>query len=380
MALSVRKVQTAKPGRYTDGQGLTLLVKASGARSWVLRYQIKGRRRDMGLGAWPEISLAKARERAMEARRAIGLGQDPLTIKPRSEKLIFQEAAEALIAAKRNGWRNAKHAAQWTSTLARYAYPELGGLEVSAIKTENVLAVLKPIWTEKPETASRVRQRIEAVLDYATALEERDGANPARWRGHLDRLLPQASKVRPVVHYPALDWREMPEFMAKLSAREGFGSRALAFAILTASRSGEVRGATWSEIDPEAGIWVIPAERMKAAKEHRVPLGSAAIEQLGERRLPQDLLFPGAHGLRKPMSDMTLTAVLKRLGRLDISVHGFRSTFRDWAGETTNFPREVIETALAHRLRDKAEAAYARGDLFQKRRKLMDAWAAYLTT
>jgi hypothetical protein len=192
-----------------------LLVKASGARSWVLRYQIKGRRRDMGLGSWPEISLAKARERAMEARRAIAQGQDPLTVKPEKKKLTFQEAAEVLIAAKRDGWRNAKHAAQWTSTLVRYAFPELG-LEVQTISTDNVLAVLTPIWIEKPETASRVRQRIEAVLDYATAIEARQGANPARWRGHLDRLLPQASKVRPVVHYPALDWRQIPEFMAEL--------------------------------------------------------------------------------------------------------------------------------------------------------------------
>ncbi len=374
MALSVRKVQTAKPGRHTDGQGLLLLVKASGARSWVLRYQIKGRRRDMGLGAWPQISLAKARELAMEARRAIAFGQDPLTVKPERRTLTFEGAAEALISAKRDGWRNAKHAAQWTSTLVRYAYPTLGLIEVQTITTENVLAVLTPIWTEKPETASRVRQRIEAVLDYATAIEAREGTNPARWRGHLDRLLPQASKVRPVVHYPALDWRLMPALMAELAMREGFGARALAFAIYTASRSGEVRGATWSEIDLEAGIWTIRAGRMKAGKEHRVPLGSAAIAQLGERGSAHDLLFPGGRGPRKPMSDMTLTAVLKRLGRYDISVHGFRSSFRDWAGETTSFPREVIEAALAHRLRDKAEAAYARGDLFTKRRALMEAW------
>lgn len=377
MALSVRKVQTAKPGRHMDGQGLMLLVKASGARSWVLRYQIKGRRRDMGLGAWPEISLAKARERAMDVRRAIALGQDPMTIAPERKKLTFQEAAEALIGAKRDGWRNAKHAAQWTSTLARYVFPAIGLLEVQTITTKNILAVLTPIWTEKPETASRVRQRVEAVLDYATAIEAREGRNPARWRGHLDRLLPQASKVRPVVHYPAVDWRLIPELMAELATREGYGARALAFTIFIASRSGEVRGATWSEIDLEAGTWVIPAERMKAAKEHRVPLSSAAIEQLAERRSPHDLLFPGGHGPRKPMSDMTLTVVLKRLGRHDISVHGFRSSFRDWAGETTNFPREVIEAALAHRLKDKAEAAYARGDLFTKRRALMDAWQAF---
>jgi integrase len=333
----------------------------------------------MGLGSWPEISLARARERAMESRRAIAQGHDPLTVKPEKKKLTFQEAAEALIAAKRNGWRNAKHGAQWTSTLVRYAFPELGALEAQTISTDNVLAVLTPIWTEKPETASRVRQRIEAVLDYATAIEARDGANPARWRGHLDRLLPQTSKVRPVVHYPALDWRRMPELMAELAIREGFGARALAFAILTASRSGEVRGATWSEIDLRAGIWIVPANRMKAGKEHRVPLSNAALAQLDEESAPESLLFPGSLGPRNPMSDMTLAAVLKRTGRHGITVHGFRSSFRDWAGETTNFPREVIEAALAHRLRNKAEAAYARGDLFHKRRTLMQAWADFLT-
>jgi len=354
------------------------LVKASGARSWVLRYQIKGRRRDMGLGPWPEINLAMARERAMEARRAIAIGQDPLNAKAQSKRMVFRDAAEALIAAKRNGWRNTKHAAQWASTLERYVYAELGKLEARDITTENVLAVLSPIWAEKPETASRVRQRVEAVLDYATAIEARQGANPARWRGHLDRLLPQTSKVRPVVHYPALDWRLMPELMAELALRQGHGARALAFVILTAARSGEVRGATWSEIDEREKLWVVPPGRMKASKEHRVPLSDTAIAQLGERGISKGLIFPGGKGSEKPMSDMTLAAVLKRIGRHGITVHGFRSGFRDWAGETTNFPREVIEAALAHRLKDKAEAAYARGDLFRKRRKLMGAWANYL--
>ncbi len=293
MALSVRKVETAKPGRYSDAHGLMLLVKASGARSWVLRYQIKGRRRDMGLGPWPEISLAMARERAMEARRAIALGQDPLNVKAQSKRMDFRNAAEALIAAKRNGWRNTKHAAQWSSTLERYVYAELGKLEARDITTENVLAVLSPIWAEKPETASRVRQRVEAVLDYATAIEARQGANPARWRGHLDRLLPQTSKVRPVVHYPALDWRLIPELMAELALRQGHGARALAFVILTAARSGEVRGATWSEIDEKEKLWVVPPGRMKASKEHRVPLSGTAIAQLGERGRSKGLIFPG---------------------------------------------------------------------------------------
>ena len=378
MALSARKVETAKPGRYTDGRGLMLVVKVSGARSWVLRYQVDGRRRDMGLGAWPEISLALARERALEARRAIAQGRDPLAEKRKIKTLLFRDAAESLINSKRSGWRNGKHAAQWGSTLDRYAYPEVGNIDVRAITTDHVLAVLTPIWTAKPETANRVRQRIEAVLDYASAIGAREGENPARWRGHLDHLLAQPSKIRAVAHYPALDWRQMPGFMVELTAREGVGARALAFAILTASRSGEVRGATWSEIDTPARVWTVPASRMKAAKEHRVPLSEAALAQLGERGAPGDLVFPSATGRAKAMSDMTLAAVLKRLGRQDITVHGFRSSFRDWAGEATNFPREVVEGALAHRLKDKAEAAYARGDLFQKRRELMRAWAGYL--
>ena len=379
MALSARKVETAAAGRHSDGRGLMLLVKPTGARSWVLRYQIAGCRRDMGLGSWPEISLSMARERALDARRMIALRRDPLNEKSKVKKLLFRDAATALIAAKQNGWRNAKHAAQWTATLQRYAYPILGQHDVRAITTDIVLSVLSPIWTEKPETASRVRQRVEAVLDYATAIGARDEANPARWRGHLDRLLAQPSKVRSVAHHAALHWRQMPELMIELAARDGFGVKALIFTILTASRSGEVRGATWSEIDLDRRVWTVPATRMKAGKEHRVPLSDAAIAQLGEAGASRDLLFPGGRGLRTPMSDMTLAAVLKRLGRQDITVHGFRSSFRDWAGETTNFPREVIEAALAHRLKDKAEAAYARGDLLQKRRHLMDAWAIYLT-
>jgi integrase len=378
MPLSARKVETAKPGRHSDGRGLILLVKPSGARSWVLRYQIDGRRRDMGLGSWPEVTLSMARDRALDAKRSIASGRDPLNEKAKIKKLLFRDAAAAVIESKRNGWRNAKHAAQWTATLEHYAYPLLGDHDVRAITTENVIAVLSPIWTEKPETAGRVRQRIEAVLDYATAVGARQDANPARWRGHLDHLLARPSKIRSVVHHPALDWRKMPDLMAGLAERDGYGARALTFAILTAARSGEVRGASWSEIDLDRKVWTVPASRMKAGKEHRLPLSDAALAQLGEAGESTDLLFPGGRGLRTPMSDMTLAAVLKRLGRQDITVHGFRSSFRDWAGETTNFPREVIEAALAHRLKDKAEAAYARGDLLQKRRHLMDAWAAYL--
>jgi integrase len=378
MPLSARKVETAKPGRHSDGRGLLLLVKPSGARSWVLRYQIDGRRRDMGLGSWPEVTLSMARERALDARRSVVAGNDPLNEKAKIKKLLFRDAATALIESKQSGWRNAKHAGQWAATLERYVYPTLGDCDVRAIRTENVIAVLSPIWTEKPETASRVRQRIEATLDFASAVGARQDANPARWRGHLDHLLARPSKIRSVVHHPALDWRKMPDLMATLADRDGNGARALIFAILTAARSGEVRGATWSEIDLDRKVWTVAASRMKAGKEHRVPLSDMMLEQLGERRAPEDLIFPGGKGLKKPMSDMTLAAVLKRIGLHEVTVHGFRSSFRDWAGETTNFAREVVEAALAHRLKDKAEAAYARGELLEKRRKLMNAWEAYV--
>jgi len=378
MPLTARKVETAGPGRHVDGRGLMLFVKPSGSRSWVLRYQRSGRRRDMGLGSWPEVTLAMARERALEARRLIAEGKDPLADRARIDRVSFAEAASAVIEAKRSGWRNAKHAAQWTSTLETYAFPHLGDLDVREIGTQDVLAVLRQIWTEKPETASRVRQRIEAVIDYASAIGAREGENPARWRGHLDHILPKPTKVRAVEHHAAMDWRDAPAFMAQLAEREGFGARALAFAILTAARSGEVRGMLWSEISLEDGVWTVPAGRMKAGKEHRVPQTPAALQRLGVRRDPDDLVFPGERALDRPLSDMTLSAVLKRMGHGDLTVHGFRSTFRDWAGETTAFPREVVEAALAHRLKDKAEAAYARGDLFAKRRELMAAWAEYL--
>jgi integrase len=322
--------------------------------------------------------LSMARERALDARRSVVAGNDPLNEKAKIKKLLFRDAAAAVIESKQSGWRNAKHAAQWTATLERYVYPILGDCDVRTITTENVIAVLSPIWTEKPETASRVRQRIEATLDYASAVGARQDANPARWRGHLDHLLARPSKIRSVVHHSALDWRKMPDLMAELAEREGYGARALTFAILTAARSGEVRGATWSEIDYKDKIWIIPPARMKANKEHRVPLSELALAQLGEAKAPGSLIFPGGRRPENPMSDMTLAAVLKRIGKDKITVHGFRSSFRDWAGETTNFLREVIETALAHRLKDKAEAAYARGDLLHKRRALMQAWADFL--
>ena len=379
MALSARKVDTATPGRHGDGRGLFLYVKPSGARSWVLRYQVQGRRRDLGLGAYPDVSLAMARDRAAEARRLIAEGGDPIAKKRQAKPKIFRDAALELIESKRSGWKNAKHAAQWTSTLETYVFPKIGALQVAKIETADVIATLTPIWSEKPETANRVRQRIEAVFDYASALGIRSGDNPARWRGHLDHLLPKPKKVRAVKHHPALSHADISEFMADLSARQGVAARALAFTILTAARTGETRGMTWAEVDLDAKVWTIPAERMKAGKEHRVPLTDAVVALLGTEGDDAALVFGSETKAGKPISNMSMTAVLRRMGRDGITVHGFRSTFRDWAGETTGFPREVIEAALAHGIKDKAEAAYARSDLFDKRRSLMEAWSAAAT-
>ena len=375
MTLSAQKVKTAKPGRHGDGRGLFLYVKPSGTRSWVLRYQVQGRRRDLGLGAYPDVSLAMARERAAEARRLIVNGQDPIAKKQQSKPKTFKDTALELIESKRPGWKNAKHAAQWSATLETYVFPKIGQVQVAKIETADVVGVLTPIWTQKTETANRVRQRIEAVIDYATALGVRSGDNPARWRGHLDHLLPKPSKVRAVKHHPALPHADIAAFMGDLSRRTGVAARALSFTILTAARSGETRGMTWAEVDLENRLWIIPAARMKACKEHRVPLSADAITSLGPRRDDDALVFESEAKPGRPISDMSMTAVLRRMGRDAITVHGFRSTFRDWAGETTGFPREVIEAALAHRIKDKAEAAYARSDLFDKRRNLMEAWA-----
>ena len=375
MALSARKVETAGPGRHGDGRGLFLYVKPTGARSWVLRYQRHGRRHDLGLGAWPEVTLAMARQKALEARRQIAAGDDPIAKRRQARPKTFRDAALELIESKRPGWKNAKHAAQWETTLQTHVFPGIGRLQVKQVATADVMAVLKPIWNTTPETANRLRQRIEAVLDYASALGLREGDNPARWRGHLDHLLPKPAKVKAVKHFPALPHAEIAGFIDELAGRTGVAARALGFTILTAARSGETRGATWGEIDLENKIWTVPASRMKAGKEHRVPLSPAAIAQLGPRGDDDALVFGSEAKPGRPISDMSMTAVLRRMGRDDITVHGFRSTFRDWAGETTSFPREVIEAALAHGIKNKAEAAYARSDLFDKRRDLMAAWA-----
>jgi integrase len=378
------------PGLHAVGgvAGLSLQITTTGARSWSLRVTVGGKRREMGLGSYPDVSLADAREKARKAREVIEQGIDPIEerksvrSKLRAEvakAITFKQAATAYIAAQEHGWKNAKHAAQWTSTLETYAYPKIGHLLVRDVDDSHVMEILTPIWTTKTETASRLRGRIEKVLDWAIASKYREGPNPARWKGNLDVRLAQPSKVAKVQHHAALPYDDTGAFMAELRKVEGMGARALEFAILTATRSGEVRGATWQEIDLQKAVWIIPAERMKASKEHHVPLSPDTVALL--KALPKlgdsPYVFPGTKG---QLSDMTLTAALRRMNRSSLTAHGFRSTFRDWAGERTNYPREVCEHALAHKLKDKAEAAYQRGSLFDKRRALMNDWAKYCGT
>ena len=397
-----------RPVRFIDGDGLYLQVAQNDAKSWLFRYTLRGKAREMGLGAVGDapdgVSLAKARTLASEARARLRGGIDPITArvedraaKARAEaeasERTFKAAATALVQSKQAGWKNAKHAAQWLSTLEAHAYPVIGDLPVATIATDDVLRVLRPIWARIPETASRLRQRIEAVLDAARVKGWRTGENPARWKGHLAGELPQPRKVKRVRHRPALAWTEVGAFMAALTEREGVSAQALRFTILTAARTGEVRGMRWREVDLEAKVWTVPGDRMKAARTHRVPLSPAALAVLEEvkplKRKTDDLVFPS---VRKnvALSDMALSEVVRRMNETDdkdarqrwhdaegrpIVPHGFRSTFRDWAGETRPEGREVVEAALAHTIKDKAEAAYARSDLLEKRRPLMNAWA-----
>ncbi|MCZ4314621.1 integrase arm-type DNA-binding domain-containing protein [Comamonadaceae bacterium G21597-S1] len=378
-----------RPGLHAVGgvAGLHLQVSASGARSWVLKATIGSRRREMGLGGYPDITLAGAREAARTARATIRAGVDPIdqaravqsTLRAKnSNDVTFRDAAAKYIKAQQAGWKSDKHKQQWENTLATYADPVIGSLLVNDITPAHVLNILEPIWTKKTETASRVRSRIELVLDWAKGRGYRSGDNPAAWRGNLATQLPKATQIKVVAHHRALPAKHMHSFMMALRNREGMAARALEFVILTATRSGEVRGATWSEFDLQEKVWTIPATRMKAKREHRVPLSRSAIRVL--ENLPKqrdELVFAATEG--KPLSDMTLTAVLRRMG-VDVVPHGFRSTFRDWAGETTGYAREVIEHALAHGIKDKAEAAYARGTLFDKRRDLMTDWARFIDT
>jgi integrase len=387
--LTALRVERAKrPGMYVDGGGLYLQVTKGGA-SWIYRYMLNGRAREMGLGPLALFGLSEARAMALDARRLRHQGIDPIehrrAIRAQAQldaakAETFKQCAERYISAHRPKWRNGKHAAQWEATLATYA-EAIGSLPVQAIDTALVLKCLEPIWTTKPETASRVRGRIENVLDYAGARGFRQGSNPARWRGHLDKLLPARSKVRKVEHHAALPYLELPGFLAALREQDGIAARALEFTILTAARTGETIGARWSELDLLDKLWTVPAKRMKAQREHRIPLSARALAILQEmqphRHADDGYVFPGGKSDR-PLSNMAFLMLLRRMGRGDLTAHGFRSSFRDWCAERTNFPSEVAEMALAHVVSGKVEAAYRRGDLFDKRRRLMEAWAGFL--
>ena len=393
-ALTVRDL--SKPGLHAVGEvaGLMLQVGTPSAtgtfsRSWILRARIGGKRRDVGLGGFPTVTLAEARERARVMRKAIGEGVDPVHARRTAKSALradvasaitFEQAAQRFIATNESGWKNAKHAAQWSSTLKTYAFPVMGSLLVRDVATAHVQAAVEPIWQSKTETAKRVLNRIEMVLGWATASGFRTGVNPAQWNGHFENILPSASKLlrRKRRHHPALPIDEIGAFMVRLRGVVGVSARALEFAVLTAVRSGEVRGALWSEIDLARALWVIPALRMKAEKDHRVPLSDAAMHLLRSLERTGELVFPSPRG-EKPLSDMSLTAILRRMN-LTAVPHGMRSTFRDWVGERTAFPTMLAEMALAHAVKDKTEAAYARGDLFDKRRALMEAWAGFVDT
>jgi integrase len=383
--LSPAQVRHAtKPGLYGDGAGLWLHVGPTGGKSWLYRYMLAGRARGMGLGPLHTIGLAEARERAAAARRLCLDGIDPLEARRadrvgRAAKaaaiITFSQAAARYIETHRAAWRNTKHAGQWGATLATYAFPVIGDLSVADVDAGHVTAVLVPIWTSKTETASRVRSRIELVLDYAAAHGWRSGENPARWKGHLRNVLPNRAKVAPVEHYPALPWQQIGAFMAELEKQGDVVALALRFLILTACRTGDVVGAVWAEIALDDAIWTIPGRRTKAGREHRVPLSEAAIEIL--KRLPggDGPVFPGRRA-GSFLPSLAMRTLLHRTGRRDLTVHGFRSCFKDWASET-GWAADVSEASLAHTIGNKTVAAYQRGDLLERRRSLLEAWAAF---
>lgn len=400
-AIGVSKLKT--PGYHSDGGGLYLQISPAGTKSWIFRFKLNGRVREMGLGSMRGLGLADARTSAADCRKQLAAGVDPIEARNAAKAqdrleaaraMTFAHCAQSYIDAHRVGWGNAKHASQWENTIAAYATPSIGALAVQDVDTGLVMRVLEPIWKEKPETASRLRGRIESILDWARVRGFRQGENPARWRGHLDALLPARSRVRAVRHHPALPYEEIAQFMSDLRSQTGISALALEFAILTAARTCEVIAAKRDEFDLKAKVWTVPAERMKSRREHRVPLSQAAIALLSavESYQINDFVFPGPRG-GKHLSNMAMLTLLHRMAArreeaglspwLDavtdesITVHGFRSSFRDWAAEQTNFAREVAEAALAHVVGDKVEAAYRRGVMFEKRRRLMNEWAKY---
>lgn len=370
--------------------GLALQI-AVPSRSWVLRYSFDDKRREMGLGSHPEIGVGEARKRATDARELVKQGIDPIEARKtgrvatrsaaeadRAASKTFAEVATAYMRSKRSEWKNAKHADQWSSTLETYAFPVIGASIVRDVDTPQILEILRPLWEAKTETATRLRGRLEVILDYATASNYRTGLNPARWRGHLSLMLASPRKVAKRGHHATIDYRQLPAFMQSLAAIEGESAAALTFAILTASRSGEVRGATWEEIDVGACAWTIDGGRMKGGDAHRVPLSKPVLQLLTTRLRPSGLVFPSSR-TGKPLSDMALTALVRRM-EVEAVPHGLaRASFKTWATETTSYPREVIEAALAHKIENKTEAAYWRGDLFDKRARLMGAWADFCT-
>jgi integrase len=375
--LNARVVTTiTKRGRHADGGGLYLSISPNGGRRWVFLFRWHGKPTEIGLGSAREVTLARARDLAAQARAKLAEGINPRGFRRATEGSTFGECADRVIEAMRPSWRNGKHAAQWKMTLRDYAGP-IRGLPVGQITTDHVLSVLKPLWNTKPETASRLRGRVERVLDAARAQGLRIGENPARWRGHLDQLLPKRQRLTRG-HHAAMNYAEVPAFMGDLEARKATAASALEFAVLTAARSGEVLGARWTEFDLDRAVWTVPAVRIKAGREHRVPLSRRALKIVKAMHevCNGDFVFPGQKPA-KPLSAMALEMVLRRMKIDNATVHGFRSAFRDWSAERTNFTNEVCEAALAHVIGNKAEAAYRRGDLFEKRRKLMEAWAAY---
>lgn len=379
-----------KKGMTGDGLGLYLQITAGGSVSWIYRFKLQGKQRYMGLGSFPETSLAEARERASDNRKLVKSGIDPMEVaieKGHADEVTpsFTSCAARYIMSHRRSWRNAKHARQWVSTLKTYARPVIGAKPVDEVTTQDVLKILSPIWTSKTETAKRVQGRIENVLDYAAAHNYRDPVNPARWRGHLDKLLAKPSRVKKVTHHPAMPYEEVADFMAELQGYTSISSKALQFLILTATRTSEVLRSEWPEIDLDNETWTIPADRMKARREHRVPLSRQAVELLTQlpRVKGNPYVFPGAR-YGRPLSNMAMLQLMRGMGfgldgeRGDYVPHGFRSSFRDWTGEVTSYPRDVAEMALAHTIENKVEAAYRRGDLFEKRRAMMQEWADYV--